>query len=348
MKFYTEQHKFYCGIDLHARKMYLCVMNQEGDVLLHKNMQSRPDTFLKAIKPYREDVVVCVECMFTWYWIADLCNDENITFVLGHALYMKAIHGGKVKNDKIDSEKIARMLKGGMLPKAYVYPNKMRATRDLLRRRNKFKNKRAELLTHIQNMNTQCNLSGFSKTIKYKSNRDGVEDRFTDLSVRKNIEADLILVERYDSLIRDLELFLVNNARQHDPYSFHLLQTVPGIGKIIALVLLYEVHDINRFPQVQDFSSYSRLVKPKHESNGKISGAKNSKIGNAHLKWAFSEAAIRFIGKSEEGKQYVERMEKKHGKGKALSIFAHKIGRAVYYILKNKEPFNQDKFFNRA
>ena len=135
MRFYTGQHAFYCGIDLHARVMYLCVMDQGGKILLHKNLPAEADVFLKAIAPYRADVVVAVECIFTWYWIADLCGREGIPFVLGHALYMKAIHGGKTKNDKIDSQKIAALLRGGMLPMAYTYPQGMRSTRDLLPRR---------------------------------------------------------------------------------------------------------------------------------------------------------------------------------------------------------------------
>jgi transposase len=131
MRFYTQQHQFYCGIDLHARTMYLCILNRDGEILVHRNLKTRPDTFLTAIAPYREDLVVCVECIFTWYWLADLCAREGIPFVLGHALSMKAIHGGKAKNDKIDAQKIAVLLRGGMLPQAYVYPAEMRATRDL-------------------------------------------------------------------------------------------------------------------------------------------------------------------------------------------------------------------------
>jgi transposase len=111
--------------------MYLCILNRDGEILVHRNLKTRPDTFLTAIAPYREDLVVCVECIFTWYWLADLCAREGIPFVLGHALSMKAIHGGKAKNDKIDAQKIAVLLRGGMLPQAYVYPAEMRATRDL-------------------------------------------------------------------------------------------------------------------------------------------------------------------------------------------------------------------------
>src|SRR5881397_1782612 len=148
MKFYTQQHPHYCGIDLHARTMYLCILNQAGAIVLHRNMKSEPESFLNAIAPYREQIVVAVECIFTWYWLADLCAREGITFVLGHALYMKAIHGGKAKNDKIDAHKIAVLLHGGMLPQAYVYPAEMRATRDWLRRRCHLVRKRAELLAH--------------------------------------------------------------------------------------------------------------------------------------------------------------------------------------------------------
>ena len=135
MNFYTRQHKHYCGIDLHTKAMYVCILDQSGTKLVHKNLPTTSEAFLRIIAPYREDVVVGVECMFTWYWLADLCQKEGIAFVLGHALDMKAIHGGKAKNDKIDAHKIAVLLRGGMLPQAYVYPAEMRATRDLLRRR---------------------------------------------------------------------------------------------------------------------------------------------------------------------------------------------------------------------
>src|SRR5215510_2379944 len=125
MRFYTQQHQFYCGIDLHARTMYLCILNRDGEILVHRNMPAGPEPFLKTIAPYRENLVVCVACIFTWYWLADLCAREGIPFVLGHAHYMKAIHGGKAKNAKIDAQKIAMLLRGGMIPQAYVYPSEI-------------------------------------------------------------------------------------------------------------------------------------------------------------------------------------------------------------------------------
>src|SRR5918992_3139048 len=295
MRFYTNQHPFYCGIDLHARSMYVCIVSQDGEMLLHRNMPAAPEPFLKAVAPYRDGLVVAVECIFTWYWLADLCADEGVPFVLGHALYMKAIHGGKAKNDKIDSRKIAVLLRGGILPQAYVYPAEMRATRDLLRRRMHLAHKRGELLAHVQNTNSQYNLPAIGKNIAYKANRDGVAERFADPAVQKSIEVDLGLITYYDQLLTDLELSIVKSAKQHDANTFYRLRSIPGVGKILALVLLYEIHDIHRFPRVQDFVSYCRLVKCAKESAGKRYGTGGSKIGNAYRKWAFSDAAVLFL-----------------------------------------------------
>jgi hypothetical protein len=222
MRFYTNQHQFYCGIDLHARSMYVCILSQDGEMLVHRNMKAAPEPFLKAIAPYRDGLVVAVECIFTWYWLADLCAQEDIPFVLGHALYMKAIHGGKAKNDKIDSQKIATLLRGGMLPKAYVYPAGMRATRDLLRRRTHLMRKRAELLAHVQNTNAQYNLPEIGKNIAYKANREGVAERFDDPAVQKTIEVDLALITYDDQMLSDLELFIINTAKQHDANTLYL------------------------------------------------------------------------------------------------------------------------------
>ncbi len=137
-------------------------MDQAGAICVHKNLPAQPEVFLRTIAPYRDDLVVG---MFTWYWIADLCNREGIAFVLGHALYMKAIHGGKTKNDKIDSQKIAVLLRGGMLPMAYTYPQAMRSTRDLLRRRLYLEYQRLELFAHNQNANAWSKCQPFGKKI---------------------------------------------------------------------------------------------------------------------------------------------------------------------------------------
>jgi transposase len=164
--------------------------------------------------------------------------------------------------------------------------------------------------------------------------------------VRRSIEVDLELIDHYDLLIESLERYILRLAKQHDPQDLMLLRTVHGIGRVISLVILYEIHDIHRFPRVQDFVSYARLLKCARESAGKRHGSSGQKIGNVHLKWAFSEAAVLFLRANPLGLKYKQRLEKKHGKAKALSIIAHRLGRAVYYMLLRKKAFDMKKFLS--
>ena len=348
MRFYTTPHRYYCGIDLHARRMYICVLDERGQILVHRNGPATPEHLLTTIRAYREDIVGAVECLFTWYWVADRCAQEGIPFVLGHALYMKAIPGGKAKNDKIAAHKIAGLLRGGMLPMAYVYPRAMRATRDLLRRRCHFMGKRAELITHIQNTASQCLLPPFGKKIADHGHRTDRAEHFTDPEGRKSIETNRARLDHDDRLLPDLEAQLTRSATVHDPNAFLRLRSVPGIGQILALVLLYEIHDIHRFARVQDFASYCRVVKCAKESDGKHYGYAGTKIGNAHLKWAFSEAAVLCLRRNPAAQQYVARLTQKHGKAKALTILAHKLARAVYFMLSRGHAFDATKFFSAS
>ena len=347
MRFYTGHHRYYCGIDLHARTMYLCILDHEsGKILLHRNLRSEPELFLRTIEPYRDDLVVGVECIFCWYWLADLCARESIPFVLGHALYMKAIHGGKAKNDRVDAHKISVLLRGGAFPMAYVYPRGMRATRDLLRRRLLFVRRRSELFTHIRMTFHQLNLPAPGGPFRQPRSRVGLSEAIPDPVVRANVEADLALADRLDEIIRSLEHTIRQRAKIDDPETFERLQTIPGVGRILALTMLYEIQDITRFPRVQDFLSYARLVKSQKASAGKVTGTSGAKIGNAHLKWAYSEAAVLFLQKNPRGQRLINRLRSKHGRGKALSVLAARLGRASYYMLRRSTAFDMDRFMN--
>jgi transposase len=321
-------------------------LNRDGELLVHRNLPASPEPFLKTIAPYREDVVVWVDCLFTWSWLADLCAREGMAFVLGHALSMKAIPGGKAKHDKIDAQKIAVLLRGGRLPHAYVSPAEMRPTRDRLRRRLSRVRTRAALLTHVQQTTSPYHRPALSTNIADKANREGVAARFPDPAGQKSIEVDLTLIEHDDRLLRDLELALVQTATQHDPQTVYRRQSVPGIGKMLRLVLLSERHTIDRFPRVQDCVSYGRLVKCAKASAGQRSGTAGTKMENADLQWAFSEAAVRFLRSHPEGQRYFARREKTHGQGQALTVLAHQLARAVYDLRRRDPVFEMRTFLH--
>ena len=345
MRCYNQPHRFYCGVDLHARSLYTHILDVAGQTVLDRDLPASGAAFLDAVAPFRDGLVVGAECMFAWYWLADLCEAERIPFVLGHALYMKMIHGGKAKSDKIDAAKLAGLLRGGLFPMAYVYPKAKRQTRDLLRRRSFFVRQRAQLIAHIVNTNSQFNLPPLSKKLSYAANRsDNIAERFEHPSTQLAIRADLALIDGYDAQIAELERHLIPNAKVDDPVTFGLLRTVPGIGPILGLVLLYEIDTIARFPEVGHFLSYARLVRCSHESAGKVKGSGSKKIGNAHLKWAFSEAACLMLRSSPRAKAWMQRQEKKRGKRQALAVLEAKLGRTVYHLWRKQVPFDAKRF----
>jgi transposase len=181
----------------------------------------------------------------------------------------------------------------------------------------------------MQNTNSQYNLPEIGKTLADKANREGVEEHFPAPSVRKTIEVDVSLINHSDKLLGEVELYIPRSAKVHDGQTYARLHSVPGIGTILALVILYEIQDSARFPRVQDFVSYCRLVQCAKESNGKRLGTSGKKIGNVPLRWAFAEAAILFVRQNQWGKEYCTKLEHKHGKAKALTVLGHKLARAV-------------------
>ena len=347
MRFYQQQHQFYCGIDLHANCMHVCIVDQNGKKHLHQNFSTKlPRIFLSALSPFRDqDLIVGCESTFNWYWLADLCAEENIPFLLGHALYLKAIHGGKTKSDRIDSEKLAMLLRGGNFAISYVYPQKMRSTRDLLRRRCAIVRRRSKTLAHIQIVNHQQNLPAFEKKLSYKTNRIGVAERFDGDSVQRMVQLDIDLIDFYDQQIKQLDLYLEQHAKVDDPDSFYRLMSIPGVGRILAMTMLYEIHTIDRFPNVGDFLSYARLVKGTNSSAGKQYKPTGAKMGNPHLKWAFSEAVALLKRQCEPARTFAERIEKKHNKARANSLLGVKLGRAAYWMLRRKTSFDVNIFF---
>jgi transposase len=216
-----------------------------------------------------------------------------------------------------------------------------------LRRRNYLVRQRSALMTHLQILNAQYNLPPFPKKLAFAANREemNIAERFSDPSVQLNARADLAVIDCLDEQIATLELYLTRTAKVDDVQTFHRLQTIPGVGKILALALLYEIHDIHRFANAGQLVSYSRLVRCLHESAGKVVGVGARKIGNAHLRWAFGEAACLFLRASERARQWKQKQSKRRGEAKALAILASRLARTVYHLWRKEEAFDEDRFW---
>jgi len=349
MRLYQTATEFNCGVDLHARQMYVCVVDKEGKVLVHRNIKDNDfEFFLKLVGPYRHSLTVCSECCFCWYWLADACEEAGIPFVLAHALYLRSIQADKKKNDRVDSEKIAHLLRTNMIPYAYVYPREMRPLRSLLRRRLAYVWHRSELLGW-----QTCGLiaQGLPEVEVQSRPRDRWEqqlmERHTNEHLKLLVETDLSLVREYDRQIDRLERTIMAAARKDRWKDLHVLLSVPGIGKVLAMTLLYEIGDINRFNRHQEFCSYSRLVKGSVESAGVIKGMRGGKMGNGYLKWAMKEAVLVAKRSHPDVRALAQRLEKRHGRQTANAVLAHRLARAIFYMLKHGMTFSMAMFSKR-
>jgi transposase len=348
MKYYTSTTEFNCGIDLHAHQMYVCLMDRQGKILVHTNIRNNDfEFFLKLVAPYRHDLTVCAECMFGWYWLADACQAAGLSFVLAHALYLKAIHGGKNKNDRIDSEKIAHLLRTNLIPPSYVYPADKRPVRALLRQRTYLVWQRSDLLARIHSHQLAHNRPTVVGRNRY--NQDRWEKQILsheDHPVRQlALQNEMAMIRHFDAQIIALETQLQRLTRKIASRDYTLLQSVPGIGKNLGAVILYEIGDIQRFPTVKDFLSYCRLVKGTVASAGKFKGLRGAKLGNPYLRWAFGEAAV--IAKRDHATigPLAKKLEARLGnnKFKANTVLAIKLARAVFFMLKNKTVFDPER-----
>jgi transposase len=269
--------------------------------------------------------------------------------VLAHALYLKHIHGGKNKNDKIDSQKLAHLLRANFIPPAYVYPAAHRPMRALFRQRMNYVWDRASLLGHLKMNQYAEGLVPIPVTTRKRDEwENNILAQYADPLHKIAAKADIAMIRSYDEQIKLIEKSLELKVKKLFPREYALLLSVPGVGKIMALTILFEIDTINRFPTVKDFISYSRLVKGSVASAGKIKGLSGGKMGNAYLRWAFGKIALTAKRHHPLIKTYSEQIISKHKKFKGNAILSSKIARCIYFMLQKGTVFDIEQLITKS
>jgi transposase len=342
MKFNQLSTNFVAGIDLHKTPVEITILNNQGESLYQKTIKKHKWRSLKnCLKKYSGDITVCVESTYNWNWVAKLCSEIKIPFELAHATYSKRKMLGKNKSDKIDSQALAQMLLHNDLPLAYNYPEEMRATRDLLRLRGSLKKIRSGRMQHHSGVEDQFLMSEITLE-KAGFNKATIED------ITFNLGIDEQIINFTTEKIKELEKKILQRSKIHDEEAGILLKKIDGIGDILSLTLLYEIHKIERFTTHQQFSSYCRVVNPQCESAGKRAGTGNKKNGSKYLSWTMQEIVTYSCRYNDRVKDYFEKIKRKKGRNNARRILAHKWAIAIYYVLKRREVFDIEKFLKNA
>jgi transposase len=338
---------FYCGIDLSARDSHLCVVDESLSIHLQQKVANELTGIACLLEQFKPDLKIVVESTFNWYWLVDGLQRLGFDVSLAHTLGLAMITKAKVKTDRRDAFSLAKLLRAGVIPKAYIYPASTRPVRDLLRRRQKVVSMRAEEYGSLrQLLLREGYLSSSRNEIKLAEEED-LREWFTHPLVVMSGSQQLERITLLSRQIQELEQQIFDLTR--DKADYKRLLKIAGIGRILALTILYEVGEISRFQSVRQFSSYCRLVPGVAQSGSVSRRGRSSKQGNHYLKSAFNQAAVVAVRSYARIRRCYERHLAMHRGGArklvAYNVIAHKLAQAAYFVLKRGEDYREEMLF---
>lgn len=334
----------FCGIDLHSNNSVVVVTDETDKVLLSRRCPNDLSKVLALLAPHRDELAgVVVESTYNWYWLVDGLMAAGYNVELANTVAMKRYDGLKHSDDETDAAHLAHLLRLGILPTGYIHPPAERALRDLARKRVQLVRSRTQQVLAVENILARSTGSRPSAAaIKRLAPGDvGTLGLATDVALA--VQANLAVIAALNLEIGRIEARLLEGVKLRPDYAW--LKTIPGIGEVLAIVIMLETGDVSRFAQVGNFASYARCVDSARYSNGRKKGEGNTKNGNAYLVWAFVEAANFARRYSEEAKRFFERKKAKTNSVVATKALAHKLARASYHVLKEGQPFDVKRCF---
>ena len=341
----TIQSFRFVGIDLGARKCQVCITDQDGQVLINTSVISNMAAIAALLKRFDAlPAPVAVEATFSWYWLADGLKDLGCDVHLVHAAKCSAITTAKVKTDRRDAEILAQLLRSNMLPEAYLYPREGRGFRDLVRQRHSVVESVSGLLRKLRGILYREGHSDHTLDDAKDLEREDLPDLFKDPMVQFQAEAIIAEIKQLTVIRKSIEDKLLASVEEQQEH--RLLQTIPGIGKILALVIYSEIGDIHRFKSPQGFSSYCRVAPGIAQSGESKRHGRANKAGNPHLKRSLHQAAVSACTHDPLWKRWRQKLMARHsGAGsimKATNSVAHRIARIIYYILNHHVPYEAE------
>jgi len=336
--------KTYAGIDLHASNNYVGIINEKDERISGKRLPNDLGAIVKMLKPFQDRLEgVVVESTYNWYWLVDGLKKHGHAVHLANPSAIKQYEGLKHTDDRWDSFWLAHMFRLGILPEGYIYPREERPLRDLLRRRLLFVRQRTTHILSLQSMITRNLGTRMSGNAIKKLTEADAEKLFDNPNLIMMAQNNIAAIRFLKSRIDGIEKAVLTQAKLRK--EFEMLQSIPGIGKILALTIMLEVGNLNRFSQVGNFSSYCRCVRSERLSNGKKKGENNRRNGNKYLSWAYVEAANFCIRCCAEAQRFYQRKKAKRNGVVAIKALSNKIARASYYVMRDQIPFDRGKLF---
>jgi len=336
--------ELYAGLDLHSRNTYIGIMDKAFNRVFKKRVSNHLEQILQTLDPFRDQIKgFVVESTYNWYWLVDGLMDAGYSSAhLANPSAIKQYEGLKHSDDQHDAFFLAQLLILGILPQGYIYPKKDRPVRDLARKRMFLVQHKTTHILSLQSLLQRCCAkkvrANDMRHLTVKELEAWLEEEYLVLSAQANLDSINFLKQK----IQGIEKTIRKKVKLKK--AFHNLKTVPGIGDILALTIMLEVGDINRFSKVGNFTSYCRCVPSRRLSDGKTKGYGNRKNGNRYLSWGFTEAAQLGRRHNERFRRYYNRKVAQANTSLATKALGNKLARICYYIMRDQIPFQEDLF----
>lgn len=335
----------FCGLDLHVNNTYAVVSDERDKVLLAKRLPNELKLILEALEPFRQEMAtVAVESTFNWYWLVDGLMEADFPVLLVNTNAVRQYNGLKFTDDRHDARWLAHLARLGILPTGYIYPKQQRPVRDLLRKRCKLVRQRTANWLSVQNLLARNTGEVLRANALKKLTSEEIARRVPQPHLALAMDSTLVVIAAIQGQVRRLEQEILAQAKLNS--QFRILKTIPGVGDTLALTIMYETGDVQRFPTVGDYVSYCRCVPSHHRSNGKKKGEGNTRNGNPYLSWAYAEAATFARRFQPPARRYYDRKQALTHPAVAAKALAHKLARASYWMMRNQTAYDPSRLFH--
>ena len=334
------------GVDLHQRFCYMTALEARGKIVQAGPVTNEKLALRKYFRQFRgKEVQVAVEACGFWPAFREVVEPEVTRLVLVHPQRVKAIASAKLKNDRVDSETLAHLLRCDLLPESWKADRETQARRQQVRLRTTLVRQRTRLKNQVHAVLHQQGLRSPMTDLFGKRGRLWLGQVKLPVQARESVSTCLRMIDHYGEEIQKQNLQLSEKAKDDERVEW--LLTIPGIGECSAMMLLAEIGDLGRFGSKEALCSYAGLVPRVRESAGKAARGGITRQGSSGLRWIMVEAAQVATRCSPAAKRYYERLLRKKHKHVARVALARKLLIAVYALLHDGVVFEEEKFAAR-
>jgi transposase len=322
----------YVGVDVHRKRSQIAVVDEAGEVQLNRNVANGVEPILNVIGGLEAGTSVAFEAAYGWGWLVELLEDYGFDPHLVHPTRCKAIAAARLKNDKVDAAILAQLLRADLLPEAWIAPPATRELRELVRHRAKLVALRSNLKCQVYAVLAACGVPVVMSDLFGAGGQALLTRVVLPPAFRARVNSARRLIEALDFEIELFTNLVGSRLRGHGGYT--AIQTISGVGPILAAVFVAEIGDVHRFGRAAQLASWAGLTPQHHESDTTVHRGRITKQGCRLVRWAAVEAVQRTDKHSRLGRVR-DQVAQRRGRNIGTVAAARELIELVFYGLRD-------------